>query len=96
MLTGIAIAFALAALIGVCVLSRWLSEVTCRLERLEASNARLSSLSGQVSLKLLRPTANHASVECALMSVESLGRGQQETLLPNPPRKAIPLQSQSR
>jgi hypothetical protein len=35
MLTVIAIALALAALIGVCVLSRWLSEVTCRLERLE-------------------------------------------------------------
>jgi hypothetical protein len=35
MLAGIAIALALATLIGVCVLSRWLSEVTNRLERLE-------------------------------------------------------------
>ena len=35
MLAGIAAALALAALIGVCVLSRWLSEMTCRLERLE-------------------------------------------------------------
>ena len=95
MLAGIATAVALAALIGVCVLSRWLSEVTCRLERLETLNARPSSLSGQASLKLLRPTANHASVEYAHMSVEGLGRGQQETLLPDPPCKVIPLQSQS-
>ena len=63
MLTGIAIALALAALSGVCVLSRWLSEVTGRLEKLETLNARLSSLSGQASLKLLRPTANYASVQ---------------------------------
>lgn len=35
MLAGIATALALAALIGVCALSRWLSEMTSRLERLE-------------------------------------------------------------
>jgi hypothetical protein len=80
MLTVIATALALTAVIGVCVLSRWLSEVTCRLERVETLNARLSPLGGY-------PTANHASVEQAHMSVEGLVVVSQETLLPDPPRK---------